>query len=169
MFILDGVFLSGFLLEWGGGKSFNNMQSNEWYRLLTGTIFHHHILHLLGNTFAIYFVGFILETKIGHWNFLIIYLIGNVGASIVYSVFSTYTKGAGASPGIYALIACIIILHLHNKKFLHLHNGNWPVNYILYYFIFGNFIGMDGLVVHILGFSFGVVITLLFLFLNILA
>lgn len=64
------------------------------------------------------FVGVILENKIGSWNFLAIYLIGNIAAYIVYAIFSNYTEGTGASPGIYALIACIIILHLYNKNFL---------------------------------------------------
>ncbi|WP_449354975.1 rhomboid family intramembrane serine protease [Virgibacillus natechei] len=165
---MDKIIFKGVLLEWAGGKSFNNMQGNEWYRLLTGTFFHQNILHLLGNTLAIYFVGLILEDKIGSWTFLLIYLIGNIGASTIYSIFSSYTKGTGASPGIYALIACIIILHLYNKEFLNLHYGNWPVNYTIFYFIFGNFIGMGGLIVHILGFSFGILTVLILLFLNVI-
>lgn len=169
VFLLDIVLFKGVLFELGGGKSFNNMQSNEWYRLLTGTIFHHNILHLLGNTFAIYFVGLILENKIGSWSFLFIYLVGNVGASIIYAIFSTFTNAAGASPGIYALIACILILHIYNRKFIDLHYGNWPVNYTLYYAILGNFVGMDAFIVHILGFSIGAVIALMFLFSNRLA
>lgn len=166
IFILDQLIFKGDLLEWAGGKSFNNMQSKEWYRLLTGSFFHQNILHLLANAYGIYFVGIILEDKIGSWKFLAIYLIGNIGASIVYSIFSDYTKGTGASPGIYALIACIIILHLYNKEFLNLHFGNWPVIYIFAYLTLGNLYGMGAFIVHILGFSFGTIITLLFLFLN---
>lgn len=161
VFLLDVILFKGVLFEWGAGKSFNNMQSNEWYRLLTGTTFHHNILHLLGNTFAIYFVGLILENKIGSWRFLFIYLIGNVGASIIYAIFLTYTNATGASPGIYALITCILILHIYKHEFLDLHYGNWPVNYTLYYAIFGNFLGMDTFILHILGASFGAVIALL--------
>ena len=141
------------------------MQSNEWYRLLTSTTFHHNALHLLGNTLAIYFVGLILENKIGSWRFLFIYLAGNVGASIMFAIFSTYTNAAGASPGIYALIACMLVLHIYNQEFLDLHDGDWPVNFTLYYAVLGNFVGVDGFVLHILGASIGSVIALLFLFL----
>src|SRR5699024_10095095 len=49
------------------------------YRL----IFHQNILHLLGNAYGIYFVGIILEDKIGSWKFLAIYLIRNIAAFIV--------------------------------------------------------------------------------------
>lgn len=168
VFVLDKLIFKGILLDWAGGKSFNNMRSIEWYRLLTGSLFHQNILHLLGNAYGIYFVGVILEDKIGSWKFLTIYLIGNIAAYIVYSVFADYTRGTGASPGIYALIACIIILHLYNKEFLNLQFGNWPVNYTFAYLILGNLYGMGAFIVHILGFSFGTIITLIFLFLNVL-
>lgn len=163
---MDLLVFKGALLEWAGGKSFNNMQSKEWYRLLTGSFFHQNIFHLLANTYGIYFVGIILEDKIGSWKFLAIYLIGNIGASIVYSIFSDYTEGTGASPGIYALIACMIILYLYNKEFLNLNFGSYPVIYTIAYLTLGNLYGMGAFIVHILGFSFGTIITLLFLFLN---
>ncbi len=160
---MDKLIFKNTFLEWGGGKSFNNMQGKEWYRLLTGSFFHQNILHLLGNSFGMYFVGVILEDKIGSWNFLAIYLIGNIAAYTVYALFSNYTKGTGASPGIYALIACIIILHVYDQSFLHLQFGNWSVNYTFAYLILGNFYGLGAFIVHILGFSFGTIITLLFL------
>lgn len=166
IFLLDLLIFKGSLLEWAGGKSFNNMQYKEWYRLITGSFFHENILHLLANVYGIYFVGIILEDRIGSWAFLSIYLIGNIGAGIVYSIFSDFTEGTGASPGIYALIACIIILHIYNKGFLNLHFGSWPVTYIFAYLILGNLYGMGAFIVHILGFSFGTIITFLFLFLN---
>jgi len=168
VFIFDKLIFKDALLELAGGKSFNNMQGKEWYRLLTGSFFHQNILHLLGNAYAIYFVGVILEDKIGSWNFLAVYLIGNIAAYTVYAIFSDYTKGTGASPGIYALIACIIILHLYDKTFLNLQFGNWPVNYTFVYLILGNFYGIGAFIVHILGFSFGTIITLILLFLKIL-
>jgi len=168
IFLLDRFVCRGELLEWGGGKSFDNMERDEWYRLVTGTFFHSGVLHLVSNTFAIYFVGSILENMIGSWIFILIYLVGNVGASIVYSHYSSYTHGTGASPGIYALIACILILHVHHKEFLGLDFGSYAVNYVLYYAILGNFIGIGGLIVHVLGFGFGTIIAFVLLFLNLL-
>lgn len=168
VFIFDKLIFQDILLELAGGKSFNNMQGKEWYRLLTGSFFHQNIFHLLANVYGIYFVGIILEDKIGSWKFLVIYSIGNIGAYIIYSIFSDYTKGTGASPGIYALIACIIILHLYNKETLNLTIGSWPVNYTFTYLILGNFYGMGAFIVHIYGFSFGAMIALILLFLRIL-
>lgn len=165
---MDKLIFKDTFLELAGGKSFNNMEGKEWYRLFTGSFFHQNVLHLLGNVYGIYFVGIILEDKIGSWKFLAIYLIGSVVAYSVYSIFANYTKGTGASPGIYALIACIIVLHLYNKEFLNLQFGNWPVNYTFAYLILGNLYGMGAFIVHILGFSFGTIITIILLFLGVL-
>ena len=167
-FILDKLIFKDTFLELAGGKSFNNMQGIEWYRLLTGSFFHHNILHLLANAYGMYFVGMILEDKIGSWKFLAIYLVGNIVTYTVYAIFANYTEGTGASPGIYALIACVIILHLYDKEFLSLQFDSWPVIYLFAALIFGNFYGMGAFIVHILGFSFGIIITLILLFLNIL-
>ena len=163
IFLLDLMIFKGELWKIGSGKSFDNMEFNNWYRLITGSFFHHSTLHLLSNSLAIYFVGMILENKIGSWTFLFIYFLGNVGASIIYSLLSSYTDGNGASPGIYALIACMVILFLHNRSFINLQFGNWPVNYTFIYFVFANFVGMSGFIVHIIGFGLGSIFTLLFL------
>lgn len=168
VFIFDKLIFKDVFLELAGGKSFNNMQGKEWYRVLTGSFFHQNILHLLANAYGMYFVGIILEDRIGSWKFLAIYLVGNIVTYTVYAIFANYTEGTGASPGIYALIACIIILHLYDKEFLSLQFGSWPVNYIFSILILGNFYGMGAFIVHILGFSFGIIITLMFLFLNVL-
>ena len=127
---------------------------------------HQNLLHLTGNVLGIYFIGILLENKIGSAAFLVIYLLGNVCAYMIYSVFSTYTKGTGASPGIYALIACIIILYPLHGGLRDLHFGTWPVNYTFAYLVLGNFYGMGAFIVHLLGFGTGVIITSLLLLLN---
>lgn len=152
------------LWEMGSGQSFDNMEVNNWYRLITGSFFHHNALHLLANALALYFVGTILENKIGRWTFLIIFFLGNIGTSIIYSLTFSYTDGNGNSPGIYALIACLIILYMRNRSDINLHFGSWTANYTFGYFILANFIGIDGLIVHIIGFGIGSIITLLLLY-----
>lgn len=165
IFLLDLVIFKGELWKSGTGKSFDNMTFNNWYRLITGSFFHFNVLHLLANCLGIYFVGTILENKIGSWAFLFIYFLGNVGTNIIYSLLFSYTDGNGASPGIYALIACIIILFIYNRNFINLQFGNRPEIYTINYFIFGNLVvDMHGVIVHIIGFGIGSIFTLLFLY-----
>lgn len=163
IFSLDSVLFDGSLWEMGTGKSFNHMQLDEWYRIFTNTFFHHSFLHLLANSSALYFVGRILEDKIGSWAFLSVYLFGVIGTSIIYAALFSFTEANGSSPGIFALIACIIILMIHNRNLLNLHFGNWPVNFTFGYFILANFISIHGFIVHIIGFILGAIFSLIFI------
>lgn len=163
IFILDRLLFNGNLFRFGSGKSFKLMQQNEWYRIFTGAFFHKNILHLLANVFGVYYVGLILEDKIGHLIFLLIYLIGNVGTYIIYSILISYTDGNGASPGIYALITSIIILHFKDSTFLNLNFKSYPVQFTIGYFIIGNFFNLGAFTVHLIGIVIGAILTFLFL------
>lgn len=163
LYILDKAIFSGGLFKLGYAKSFDDMQIYEWYRIITGSFFHINILHLAANVFAIYFVGMILENKIGSGYFLLIYFIGNIAESLVWSKFTTHSISYGASPGIYALIACVLIIYLRTPSLLKLRFGTWPLNYLIGYFFLGNLFGLDTLIVHSLGFSFGIVACVIFL------
>lgn len=168
IFIFDRLVFNGVLFQFGSGKSFNLMQQNEWYRILTGAFFHKNILHLLANVFGIYYVGLILEDKIGRLVFLLIYLIGNIGTYIIYSILISYTDGNGASPGIYALIICIIILHFKDPTFLNLNFKSYPVQFTTGYFIIGNFFNLGAFTVHLIGAVIGALLTFFFLIIGIL-
>ena len=167
IFVLDSLIFNGVLFQYGSGKSFNMMQQNEWYRIVTGAFFHKNMLHLLANVFGIYFVGLILEDKIGHLSFLLIYLISNIGTYIIYSIFISYTDGNGASPGIYALIICIFILHFKDSTFLNLNFSSYPIQFTIGYFIIGNFYNLGAFTVHIIGAVIGAVLTFIFLVIGI--
>lgn len=169
LFVLNKLIYKGKLFEMGCAKGFSNMRRSEWYRLFTGSFFHADILHLLGNVFAMYFVGAILENKIGSYYFLLIYLIVDIAESFVWSkVFTSAKSGCGASAGIYALIACILILYLQNPNLFNLDFGTCALNYLVWYFFLGNFIGLSGLIAHSLGFSFGIVGSMILLLAGVL-
>lgn len=124
LFVMDRTIFKGRIFELGSGKGFSKMKRKEWYRLITGSFFHANTFHLLCNVAAMYFVGGILENKIGSEYFLIIYLVCNIAQSVVFAkMFDKTDNSCGASPGIYGLIACILILHLINPDLFRLHLG----------------------------------------------
>lgn len=164
----DKLIVNGKFSELGCGKSFNFLTKNEWYRLITGPFFHLNVIHLLGNVFAVYFAGAIVENIIGSWMFLLIYMLGNLGTTLCFSAFTSFTYGTGASPGIYALIGCMVILHIQVNNMVNLTLDSWKVNYIFYYFILGNLIGLGGLISHVTGFAIGTVLSIiLFIFIGV--
>ena len=158
IFFTDRIW-SDQLSKWGTGKSFDYMSKGEWYRLITAPFFHLNIIHLMGNAFGIYFVGLVLENKIGSIMFLLIYTIGNVIVSLLFSIFSSFNKGTGASPGIFALVGCIFYLFIQTPDLFNFQLGTWKTNYIIFYSILGNFIGLGGAVSHVVGFMLGILMS----------
>ena len=164
LFVLDAIVFKGNLLELACSKGFNVIDKTEWYRFLTDSFFHVSTLHLLANVLGIYFVGVILENKIGSFNFLLIYLFANIFKSLIWArVFPYNELGCGASPGIYALIGCILIIYLNNINLIKPYFNTWTLNYIIWYFLLGNITGAGGLMAHSLGFSFGIVTSMVLL------
>ena len=162
LFVLDKTIFKGDLSKLGCSQGFNVIDKTEWYRFFTGSFFHVGILHLMANVFGIYFVGIILENKIGSFNFLLIYLLSNVAQSIVWAkVFPSTGFSCGASPGIYALIGCLLILYLNNINLIRPYFNTWALNYIVWYFFLANIVGLGGLIAHSLGLSFGLTISMI--------
>ncbi|WP_377890295.1 rhomboid family intramembrane serine protease [Alkalihalobacillus sp. R86527] len=151
------------LADLGVGKSFDHMTKREWYRLFTAPFFHTNGFHLLGNAFGIYFVGFVLEDKIGSGLFLLIYMVGNLFVSLLFSKYSSFTSGKGASPGIFSLIGCMFFLYIQSPDLFNFQIGTWATNYIIFYSVLGNFIGIQGAISHVLGFIFGMVLSIFFI------
>ena len=46
----------------------------EYYRLLTAAFVHANLAHLLFNMYALWIIGMQLESFIGKWRFLVVYL-----------------------------------------------------------------------------------------------
>lgn len=91
------------------------------HTLLTSGLVHANLQHLLFNMLSFYFFAFDLEKKIGHFNFLIIYLTG-----LVLSDISTIIKkrnnqsyqSLGASGAISAVLFSYIIFDPFSKLIL---------------------------------------------------
>ena len=60
------------------------------------------ILHLLFNMYALYIIGMQLESFLGKWKYLIVYLLSGLGASLL-SIFFSNGFSVGASGAIFGL------------------------------------------------------------------
>jgi rhomboid protease GluP len=80
------------------------------WRLITNTFQHFSPLHLIGNMMALVYVGSMIESKLGKWNFLLLYLLTGICASMA-SVGWHYTGvSGGASGAIYGLFGILLAL-----------------------------------------------------------
>lgn len=94
-------------------------QEHEYYRLFSCMFLHFGMEHLVDNMLALYFVGGHLERAVGKLKFLLIYLVGGVGASwLSYRRdvrVGELSVSAGASGAVFAVIGAMICVLLLNR------------------------------------------------------
>jgi len=87
----------------------------EYWRIFTSGFIHGNPLHLSMNMVSYYFFAFILEHRIGHWQFLVLYLCGlaisNIATTIRYREDTSFEGSLGASGAISAIILSAVIVN----------------------------------------------------------
>lgn len=85
------------------------LQGQIW-RLLTNTFLHFSFLHLAGNMIVLIYIGSLLESKLGKWNYLLLYLFTGIMASMVSVMHQTQGIAGGASGAIFGLFGILLAL-----------------------------------------------------------
>lgn len=97
------------LIDWGGNLRNITLQGEYW-RLLTATILHGGIIHLIFNLYALILIGIILEPIIGKKKYIFTYFISSIFASVFSLYFNTNVVSVGASGAIFGMLGLIFIL-----------------------------------------------------------
>lgn len=98
-----------------GFSSRTQVLNGQLWRLLTNTFLHFSLWHLAGNMVVLIYIGSLLESKLGKWKYLALYLLTGICASITSVVWHNYGVSAGASGAIFGLFG--ILLALLSTKF----------------------------------------------------
>ncbi|WP_042355054.1 rhomboid family protein [Bacillus rubiinfantis] len=98
-----------------GAKVNQLIYEGEWWRFATPIFLHIGFLHLVLNTFALYFLGITVERIFGKIRFLLIYLFAGVIGFIASFIFSTNIS-AGASGAIYGCFGALLFFGLIYPK-----------------------------------------------------
>ncbi|HLO99046.1 MAG TPA: rhomboid family intramembrane serine protease, partial [Fimbriimonas sp.] len=56
----------------------------HWYQLITSMFLHGDLMHLLGNMFFLYLMGFAVEGRLRTWKFLILYFVAGLAGSALH-------------------------------------------------------------------------------------
>ena len=64
------------------------VKMGEYYRLLTAAFLHANIAHLIFNMYALWIIGMQLESFIGRWRYLVVYLFSAITGSLLPLVSS---------------------------------------------------------------------------------
>jgi rhomboid protease GluP len=130
------------LVAWGADVAVLVAQG-EWWRLVSAIFIHIGIIHLLFNSYALLFIGPLLEELLGKERFLVFYLATGVfGFFLSNWYYPPFLVTAGASGAVFGMIAMAAVL---SRRW-----GSWGqmlqqqlVHWIIYAFVFGIFIGAN--------------------------
>lgn len=110
---------SSHMLSWGAAYE-PLIRQGEYYRLFTSMFLHFGISHLANNMLLLVFVGYYLETYVGHTCSLFIYLLGGIGGNIVSVLYDMHTGNAyvsaGASGAVFAILGALLVVALIRRN-----------------------------------------------------
>ncbi len=109
----------------------------QYYRILTATFIHANIFHLLFNCYALYVIGIQLESFLGRFKFLLIYLFSCITSSAMSLIFLGNNVSVGASGAIFGLMGSLVYFGYHYRVYL----GNIVRNQIIPLIIINLFLG----------------------------
>lgn len=147
------------LLEVGGLVHFNVVHG-EWYRLISSMFLHFNFEHILMNMLSLFIFGKIVESIIGSWRMLIIYIISGLYGNFVSLSFNTTTISVGASGAIFGLIGSIFVIMYLSKNFNKKMIGQLLIALVVL-IVFSLFMSNINIMAHLGGFINGVLITLI--------
>ncbi len=91
--------------------------NGEYYRLITGIFLHGNVLHLAFNCYALYVIGMQLESFLGKWKYLVVYLLSGLAGSLL-SIFFSNNYSIGASGAIFGLLGSLTYFGYHYRVYL---------------------------------------------------
>ncbi|CAJ1178567.1 rhomboid family intramembrane serine protease [Companilactobacillus crustorum] len=96
-----------------GAKTNSLIQEGQWWRLITPMFLHIGIFHIFMNGFTLLYVGQVLEPMIGHWRFLILYVLSGITGNLASFAFGANNAlSAGASTSLFGMFGAFLALAL---------------------------------------------------------
>ena len=81
----------------------------EWWRLLSATVLHGSVEHIVGNAMSLYILGMASEHAYGARSMLLIYLASGVAGSVLSAAMGP-GPSVGASGAIFGLMGAVMVL-----------------------------------------------------------
>ncbi|TAE57422.1 MAG: rhomboid family intramembrane serine protease [Bacteroidetes bacterium] len=94
---------------------YDTLMYKEYWRILSSGFVHGNVMHLVLNMTTLFFFSFIVEHRLGHWQFALLYFLGLLlsnGATLLrYRDDTAYEGSVGASGAISAVVLSAVLLN----------------------------------------------------------
>lgn len=94
------------------------IREGQIYRLFTGMFLHGGLVHLLFNCYALYVIGSQVESFLGKFKFLVIYLVAGISGALFSMIFGGNYASIGASGAIFGLMGALVYFGYHYRVYL---------------------------------------------------
>ena len=124
--IIINLFVFLFPMFYGNTEQVYNLfasygpfvKMGEYYRLLTAAFLHANIAHLIFNMYALWIIGTQLESFIGRWRYLVVYLFSAITGSLLSVIVTPDAVSVGASGAIFGLLGALLYFGYHYRVYL---------------------------------------------------
>jgi rhomboid protease GluP len=96
----------------------DRVMQGEWWRVLSATVLHGNVEHLVGNAVSLYILGMASEHAYGTRSMLFVYLASGVAGSLL-SIAMGPGPSVGASGAIFGLMGAVMVLFWKHHNELH--------------------------------------------------
>lgn len=121
MFIISFLISKGVMdyntLQFLGASNTESILNGEFYRLISGAFLHADIFHFLTNMYALYIIGKQIESFLGRFKYLIIYLFSALAGNLLSLLFIEGIS-IGASGAIFGLLGALVYFGFHYRIYL---------------------------------------------------
>lgn len=110
---------TGDLLYNKGAFQLRALWQGEWYRLFTSMFLHWNVEHLFSNMIVLYYVGAIVERRLGAVSYTALYVLSGLAGNIFsmgYEFFTNaYGSSAGASGAVFGVEGALLFLVMAHR------------------------------------------------------
>lgn len=93
------------------------VKNGQLYRLITAIFLHANIFHIVCNCYSLYVIGIQLESFLGKWKYLFVYLLSGLAGSML-SLFFNSGFSVGASGAIFGMLGSLLYFGYHYRVYL---------------------------------------------------
>lgn len=117
LLIVTGGFDTDNLVRFGALKPILVFERNEYYRIVIAMFLHGGFIHLLSNSFVLYYIGAYMERLVGPKKYLLIYMISGIISSLFVLFFAEeLSVTIGASGAIFGVMGGLLALTFLRKE-----------------------------------------------------
>lgn len=95
-----------------------SIRAGQYYRIITGTLLHGGLMHLIFNNYSLYVLGSQLEGFFGKFKFALIYIFSAICGSLLSITFSQGAGSVGASGAIFGLMGSLLYFGFYYRVYL---------------------------------------------------